>query len=171
MTELQRITTEYVEAEDRIRLLGEHTSRESVVIWLTQRLLTRLLPHLVNWLEQQTPVTSIHGALAVQAELLQGFAQQAARAQLPEQAPVQPQVQSASWRALAVDISHTPETLSLTFRCDAQQATLIVAAQPLRQWLGIVHDQYRMAQWPLDVWPQWLQESNPSVQEQAVVLH
>lgn len=171
MNELHRITTQYIEAEDRIRLLGEHTSGAPEMIWLTQRLLTRLLPHLLAWLEQQTPVAGPHGALAVQAQLLQGFAQQAARAQLPEQAPVQPQAQGASWLAQAVDISQTPETIRLTFRCDAQHATLAMVAQPLRQWLGIVHDQYCMAQWSLDVWPQWLQDSSPATQHPGVVLH
>lgn len=171
MNELQRITTQYIEAQDRIQLLGEHTSGAPEMIWLTQRLLSRLLPHVLAWLQQQTPVTRVHGALAVQADLMQGFAQQAARSQLAEQAPVQSQAQSASWLALAVDISHTPETLRLTFRCDAQQATLVFAAQPLRQWLGIVHDQYCMALWPLDVWPQWLQDSSPAKQQPGVVLH
>ncbi len=44
MLTLQRITTEYVELEDRILLAGELGNREAVVVWLTQRLLQRLVP-------------------------------------------------------------------------------------------------------------------------------
>lgn len=66
MAELQRFTTEYVEIEDRIRLAGETAPGHTVVLWLTQRLLARLLPHLLQWLEQQTGAT-------IRGDILQGF--------------------------------------------------------------------------------------------------
>ena len=50
MSELQRITSEYIEAEDRLRLTGEVGEGETETLWLTQRLLTRLLDHLLKWL-------------------------------------------------------------------------------------------------------------------------
>jgi hypothetical protein len=37
MIALQRITTEYVEAEDRISIVGELDAADTVVIWLTRR--------------------------------------------------------------------------------------------------------------------------------------
>ena len=43
MGTLQRCTTEYVECEDRIRLAGELASGATVVLWLTQRLMNRLI--------------------------------------------------------------------------------------------------------------------------------
>ena len=42
------------------------------------------------------------------------------------------------------------------------QAKLKLAAQPLRQWLGIVFDAWQQAEWPLEVWPDWLRESVPA---------
>lgn len=50
---LQRITTEYRAQEDRLCLTGERANGDAVVLWLTQRLLNRLVPHLTGWLEQQ----------------------------------------------------------------------------------------------------------------------
>lgn len=50
---LQRITTEYIDHEDRLRLAGEDAQGQTTVLWLTQRLLNRLIPHLCQWLEQQ----------------------------------------------------------------------------------------------------------------------
>ena len=44
--DLHRITTEYIDSEDRIRLTGQLASGDTVVLWLTQRLLNRLVPHL-----------------------------------------------------------------------------------------------------------------------------
>ena len=52
LLELQRLTTEYVDAEDRMRLTGEIRPGETLVLWLSQRLLMRLLPHLFLWLEK-----------------------------------------------------------------------------------------------------------------------
>jgi len=36
---LDRITTEYIDAEDRLRLSGKYADGAAVVIWLTQRLI------------------------------------------------------------------------------------------------------------------------------------
>ena len=36
---LDRITTEYIDAEDRLRLSGQSADGSAVVIWLTQRLI------------------------------------------------------------------------------------------------------------------------------------
>ena len=36
---LDRITTEYIDTEDRIRLSGQYAGGPAVVIWLTQRLI------------------------------------------------------------------------------------------------------------------------------------
>lgn len=35
----------------------------------------------------------------------------------------------------------------------------VVIWLPLRQWLGILHDMYVKAEWPLAVWPDWVRES------------
>ena len=43
---LRRMTTEYRAQEDRLCLTGERTGGDAVVLWLTQRLLNRLVPHL-----------------------------------------------------------------------------------------------------------------------------
>ena len=53
MKSLQRITTEYSETEDRIRLSGELAAGEVMILWLTQRLFNHLVYHLCGWLEKQ----------------------------------------------------------------------------------------------------------------------
>lgn len=175
MADLQRITTEYIEIQDRLRLAGELADGAPQVLWLTQRLLQRLLPVLFQQLQQG------QGADAVHAELLHSFAQQAARAELVPQAPVQVSCDSTAWLVLAVDIAQSDQGLRLTFKGppeqqgqqgqQEQQASLTLAAQPLRQWLGILHGAYCQAQWPLQVWPQWLQESCAPVAAPVLVLH
>lgn len=157
MGELQRITTEFVDVEDRILLRGQTTADQVVMIWLTQRLLGRLIPHLLGWLEKQSVMD------AQLAEVLQGFAQQAARTDLPPQAPVQCKGDTCAWLVLSVDVVSAEEVLQLVFKgADDLSASLSLGAQALRQWLNILHDQYRVAGWPLQLWPQWMMPEVPA---------
>lgn len=168
MAALQRFTTEYIDAEDRLRLSGELGPQKTVVIWLSLRLLQRLLPHLLHWLqpENQNPVnaaegTSHQGTIPTQwhDDAWHGFAQQAAQAQLPLQAPVVATHPQSVWLAHAIDVAVTPEQIQLLFKGAAgEQASLLLAPQPLRQWLGIVYTLWQRTEWPMQVWPQWMHD-------------
>lgn len=175
MRSLSRLTTEYVEAEDRIRIAGElpaqtgEDSPRTVVLWLTQRLLNRLLPHLLNWLERH------HGMPQGWDEAVQGFAQQAAVAALEPQAPVRSAPESRAWLVHSVQLTFSPENVQLGFQSapgDAEhRSDLALQAQPLRQWLHIVYDQYVRANWPLTLWPQWLAEARQPAPSRSAMLH
>ncbi len=160
MMELQRITTQYSEEQDRLRLSGEGPEGslgQTQVLWLTQRLLNRLLPHLTSWLEQQ-------GRQGLHADLLLGFQQQAALAALEPQAPVQAPAASSAWLVRSVDIATGDDTVHLGFKEQETSpvlATVALRTQALRQWLGIVYQQYRAADWPLQAWPGWICEETP----------
>lgn len=175
MSTLQRITTEYVELEDRIRLSGELTSGDTVVLWLTQRLVNRLVPHLTAWLDRQVaPATSIPSVQAAHHDIVQGFAQQAARAQLAPEPPVRASSPQPGWRVDSVDIAQHEGAVVLTFKGEAQaSATLTLAAQPLRQWLGIVYAQCLRGEWPTAVWPGWMaaSASAQAAGRSATLLH
>ena len=161
---LERITTEYIDTEDRIRISGEVGNDLPVVIWLTQRLFQRLLPILLQWLENQN-IDMPH------AEILHGFAQQAAKSELTQQPPVLAGSDSAAWLAQSVDINQLEHTVTLTFSGANGQdpVSLMLAVTPLRQWLSIVYDAYLKAEWPIDVWPGWMRESTLVVHGPAVM--
>ena len=110
MIHLQRITTEYVDTEDRIRLSGDVEGDVSIVLWLTQRLLAQLITHLLNLIEKKSlDVTTIDSAnQAPASSLMQGFAQQAAQAELAPEVPVQAPNSAQSWLILEVDFSLSP---------------------------------------------------------------
>jgi len=173
--DLHRITTEYIDSEDRIRLTGQLASGDTVVLWLTQRLLNRLVPHLTAWLDQQVaPASSIPSVQAAHQDFLQGFAQQAARAQLTPEPPVRASSIVASWRVDAVDVNQGEDAVVLTFRGEADaRAVLKLAAQPLRQWLGIVYEQFLRGEWPIAAWPTWMEAIAPAqaAGRSATLLH
>ena len=167
---LLRVTTEYVPAEDRFRLSGELEGDAPLVLWLTQRLLQRLVPALLRWLEQQ------QGGGGLPGEVVQGFAQQAAKAALVPQAPVRAVSGSREWRVSSVDVGGSGRGVVLRFRADEAGADaddgvlLYLEAKPLRQWLGILYEGYVKAGWPLDLWPVWLREGAEPVRA-PLVLH
>lgn len=153
MFELKRLTTQFIEAEDRIRLTGEIDQSHTVSLWLTQRLINRLLPHVFVWLET-------HTVSQTRPEILQSFAQQAARSSLTAQPPVPVAPQVDSWLVASIDLKKTPESLQLVFKGDKEEQRVCITLQtvPLRQWLNIICEQYRSANWALDYWPDWMKD-------------
>ena len=174
MAELQRITTRFVDNEDRIRLAGEDGTGQALVLWLTQRLVNRLRPHLCAWLERRaSPSSQADGA---HTEVLQNFAQQAALAALEPLAPVSSHAPSIAWLVHSVDVTSAEHVLILTFK-DAvgagnsrESATLTLSELALRQWLSILHSQYAAAEWSLTQWPEWVAQAS-STPMRAALLH
>jgi len=162
---LKRLTTEYQPLEDRVRLSGQGAAGAVTVVWVTQRLLNRLTPELVRWLEaQEKPMP--------RADLVQSFKQQTARAAVPQQPAVPAEQASASWLATAVDVQRRAGSLRLVFRdAEAQeQVALELSPLALRQWLNMLLIAYGRGEWPLAVWPQWMQEqlAAPAASPRAV---
>lgn len=159
MTDVLRITTEFVEAEDRLRLTCALRSGDTAVLWLTQRLFLRVLPHLLEWLDQHTPGLAESPATREQADVVRSFSQEAARAAQPAEPPVLSQHATQIWLVHTVELQPRAAELRLVFRPAARDVAagcLALAPQPLRMWLGIVADQFARAGWPLQAWPGWL---------------
>ena len=173
MAELQRITTQFVDREDRIRLAGENAAGQALVLWLTQRLLGRALPHLFAWLERRASPPDNNRADAARAEVLQSFAQLAALTALEAQTPVPSHAPRGAWLVHTVDIATTDDAVTLSFKNDAtvaEAATMTLSEQAIRQWLNILHDQYVVAEWPLTLWPEWVARP-PAAPAHSALLH
>ena len=155
---LQRLTTEYILIEDRIRISGDTRDAGPVVLWLTNRLAMRAVPQLLRWLEDQAaPTTGSSSDSPVLKRELQSFAQAAAVAGLTQHKPVIAEAGTPSWIVKAIDITATQGRLSMTFRGEQDQsASLRFDATGLRQWLSILHRAWSKAQWPSLVWPDWI---------------
>lgn len=162
--ELLRITTEYVAIEDRLRLTGAIADDQTVVLWLTQKLLNLLIPQLTGWLEQQG---------GAGGEALQEFAQQAAEASLPLEAAVQSAAPETTALVVTVDIATHAEGAVLIFKTEDNTplASLPLIFEALRQWLGIVRNQYLIGGWPTTAWPTWMDEVQVAPAAQPKALH
>jgi len=81
--ELKRVTTEYVDAEDRLRISGETGDGGVLVLWMTQRMVNRLIGALAQWLEKQS-------GDVLPVEVAQGVAMKTAMTSLPPSPPDKP---------------------------------------------------------------------------------
>jgi hypothetical protein len=150
---LKRITTEYQPLEDRVRLSGEAASGSVIVVWITQRLLGRLVPEMARWLEaQEKPATD--------AVLVQSFKQQKASAMVGPQSPVPAEQATNDWLATAADVQRRRGLLILAFRGASAEESVTLELSPLalRQWLNMLLIAYARADWPVTVWPLWMRE-------------
>ncbi len=159
---LKRATTKYVPHEDRIRLTGENASGLIVEMWLTQRLLNRMVPPLCGWLERRG------------GEDLQDFAQKKAVAGMQRQPPVRSLNDADGVLVREIDVETAKAGVLLTFKgaSDSAAGQFQLSPRALRQWLSILHDQYVKAGWALGMWPDWIAEVRPSVQpDRTTLLH
>ena len=160
MITLQRITSEYIESEDRIRLTATTGARETLILWITQRLLIRLIGHFLKWLDKEAPEVARSSAVGSEAKsALQGMAQQSAAVKLQEQSAVTATSDSATLLVKEIDIKMSEEAVLLVFKCDDdQKAELSFTVQQLRQWLGMIHRLWQQAEWPVSIWPDWMDD-------------
>lgn len=158
MSALQRLTTEYIEFEDRMRISGEGVHGELLAFWLTQRLLTRIIRFLVTAIEQSsTQATAKSAPDARTSALVNELAQEAAAQSLIQQPPVVASNSEKIWLVNEVDINKSDQYFTLRFKnMDAAPADVIFDHQQLRQWLVIVFNLWQKAEWPLHIWPEWI---------------
>ena len=163
MMELSRLTTEYVDYEDRLRLTGGGVQEGGCALWLTRRLLDRLLPHVFAWLEG-------HYGKLPRADLLTEFAQQRAVAALTETAAVS--IEASPRLVYGVDVTTTDAQLHLVFKsAEGPLASMGFQPEQLHQWLSILNAAYERAGWSRAVWPQWLHAAHDVHAPAAAMLH
>ena len=159
--ELQRLTTAYIQTEDRLRLIGEDQQGGALCLWLTQRLALRFVAHLVDALDIASPEAIKNPSQDQDAsKLLQGIAQKAAAADFTPLAAVESTDATQSMFIHEVAVRRAKGgVISLVFKSDEDEEVAIrLNPQQLRQWLSIIHGQWLKAEWPTSIWPEWMGE-------------
>lgn len=151
---IQRFSTKFIDSEDRIILMAEFEDGEACNLWLTQRLLNRLVASLCVLLEQ-------HLGSVPLVEVRQEFAQQEARVSLKRQESVRFNAGAKCVLVRSIDLKSRRSDVSLHFMSVDNNLVAIMHLefQQLRQWLNIAYDQYLRAEWSIAVWPAWIIEA------------
>lgn len=148
--EIHWFLTAYVMAEDRLRFSCTLKTGDTDILWVTQRLAKAVIVKLLEWLDKQT----VQDSLGTDAP--HRMAQQSALAKRPNP-PAKPIPEGVGWLVHSVGIRTVGKSILLTFKDDGEKAVAIrFDAQHLRQWLSVLHAQYRRSGWPTDIWPEWL---------------
>ena len=157
---LEKVTLSYVEDEDRIRLSAQCPKNEVVVLWLTQRLSSRLIPILRDWLLKQVQDES-------HADVLHQFEQQAAQQAGTTETAVEVSTDSQAWLINRIDVSYSSTQMTLTFKGkeESQSAQMTMVNKAMRQWFDILYRVYQRADWQCADWPLWMHQvsSEPEV--------
>jgi len=169
--ELRRISTRYVSVEDRILIHGELPSGDTVSLWLTQRILVKTLPHLIDWLEKQIPADLKNAGHSDQArEMLQVIKQPpveprssgqqpppAGNDSEPPENPEDMPAPSAPSLVTNMELAAGDKGVRLKFHGTGMEAVgLILDVKQLRQWLAVINMMWRRADWPPAIWPNWM---------------
>lgn len=177
MGNLKRFTTQYKGEDDRILLTGEDSEGETVSLWLTQRLLLKTIPVLVDWLQKNNPVDLTKVENSDQArEMAQAFTQEPVKPK-PSSRPTQtanpgePQAAETLLDPIlihSIDLNLNKNLLRIRLRQGEQElANLALNGSQLRQWLAVVHLLWKNAGWPTHVWPRWLNDDTALVARKA----
>ncbi len=150
--ELQRVIIQYDPNEDRIRLTGEDESGAPLILWLTRRLLNRLIPVLLQCVEQSGP--------SIDSDRFPAFRKQAGWDETAPQPSLKEYPDCPQYLIHSVNITQG-EAVSLLFHHKDISFSLAFAPQLLRQWLDTLREQYEKAGWPLTCWPEWMQAPVP----------
>lgn len=159
MFEITRITVLHDANEDRMAFdvadAEEHVRR----LWLTKRLLDRLIIALTGQLNRSSPQSSgqvVAPGAAQQAA--QVYAQLQARIGKKPTSPVRATTATPMSLVREVSIARKKQgrwTLTFQFAGD-EPVALIIPSSQLRQWLESLHRNYLRAQWDTRAFPAWV---------------
>lgn len=157
MSDIRRFTTQYEPVQDRVRLSIE-LKDEVQVLWLTRRLLSRLIPPL---LKRMDTMPSVLMAPKPQVQVAQRFSQQAAVSNLKRQKNVVPTPETPQKRAATLVTSIKVRSGTKGVVLDFKGGEELLQSLPfsevgLRQWLSVLYHNYNSADWSETFWPAWI---------------
>jgi len=161
--EAVRATLAYNQNQDRISLTCALKNEECVVLWLTARLATQLVPHLCQAVTQVPDAHSTNGDPAVTDHDAPTSAEAPSRDKTPvagsaqegaPEAPVVAGADSAAWVVTAIDLTNGPMLVQLGFRDDQGHAPVLLSLEhtQLAEWSEGLKNCYAQAGWPMDCW-------------------
>ncbi len=150
---IQTFTGRYDPMEDRLRLDAVDARGGKQSVFLTRRLVDRVIPVLVSHLEGKNPE-------GVPAALAQGMSQSRARQarQTGEATPaVAADTETPTWLCRTMHFQKADHGLNVIFTDDTQvDAVMPMVEANLRAVLDILLELYTKANWPLEPFPEWM---------------
>ncbi len=168
---INKITVAYVPEEDRLRLAVQSIKGDHLTLWLTARLAVRLVECLIRELEKKVDNQANQNPLQAMNQFNQ-WQQSASQGSIPVVKEVPSQQEGPTILINAVDVGCRGDGYILTFRWSTEDGVrMVFDSKQIRQWLQIVYGQFKIARWPLTVWPVWFEPSTSFNESPARMLH
>ena len=173
MQSLKKVTSEFIEIEDRFRLSALTTEDEAVAFWLTQRLLTRLVAHLSKQIEIDSPQLSNAPAAGKASHPDSDRDRQISnRESFAEQSAVKIEKNIKPVLITEVDVQFGKNNLTLVLKSSNKScASISFSFSELKQWLEILYTLWHRASWPISLWPQKLIDNSSIKQVSTNTIH
>ena len=157
---VRRFTTEYVPAEDRIRISLERADESLAVLWLTRRLAVRLIPQILKVIDT-LPRLQGAGKLPQPSDNAQRRSQLDALGSIEQQAPVLAgelpnDIETHLVSGLGIRMNRSMMLVDFRVDTDTVVQTLPFPEESIRQWLGVLYAAFKRGGWKEDVWPAWI---------------
>ena len=180
--EATRATLAYTQIQDRISLTCAFKNGECVVLWLTARLASQLVPHLCQAVAQLPDITpggndqeaeDNDSATLAHAPATDATSKADGGHNPNPEVPVVAGADSAAWVVTAIDLTNGPMLVQLRFRDDQDHAPVLLSLEhtQLAQWSHGLKRCYAQAGWPMDCWHAPASAGTPSYATQRVALH
>ena len=156
------VTMSFDPIEDRIVMDSSDNNKKVERLWLSRRLLDRLIPTLADQLE-------VNSSKLIPTELEQSLAQEKAEIDKQKSEAVKIENRNPSWLVTSVQVGWNESKFQLLFLGDNtnepvekdNRAKFDLAITNLRQWLNAIYKIYLKADWETKAFPQWLNEKSP----------
>ena len=152
---LKKVTLHYSNVEDRIRMDAESVQGDIIIFWLTQRLCRQLVKSLVGYFNKADMAAT--GASTRSLASVQQFLQQTASSNRQRVVAVAAAAPNQAVLLDKVQLRTSTRMIQMSLPlAEGDEAVLVFSPEETRQWMGILYQQYRRAEWPLEIWPRWI---------------
>tara|TARA_E500000331_G_C17260137_1_gene714871 strand:+ start:2286 stop:2807 length:522 start_codon:yes stop_codon:yes gene_type:complete len=173
MGNLERITTDYSEQEDRISIAGLTDKDQTLVLWLTMTLASRLIKHCLSLLEKDdSELGKGSNPNSNSGKRIQHFVQKSAEEQRAQETAVKVSRNSPSYLVIEIDIKGSSSGVTLSFKEQFSSCyEIFLNSQQLRQWLGMLYTVWQKTEWPKEIWPDWMVGGNSQPTSGEISVH
>ena len=158
------VTMQFDPLEDRIIMDCSNKSKRTQRLWLTRRLLDRLIPSLTDQLE-------VKSTNKISKQLEQAFAQEKAEINKIKTRSVVLKKDNSSWLVTSIKVEKSMHEFKLLFtneqklepiekEASQNKAQFVLAISNLRQWLNALFKIYNKAEWDTKCFPNWIDDYN-----------
>ena len=163
------VTMQFDPLEDRLIMDCSDKSKNTQRLWLTRRLLDRLIPSLTDQLE-------VNSTNKISKELEQSFEQEKAEFYKTKTESVKLIKGNPSWLVTSVKVGKSSHDFKLIFIKDKikkeayqNKAEFVLAIPNLRQWLNALFKIYLKANWDTNFFPIWIIENYKYINNEKIL--